>query len=608
MGYLSVSEAAARLGLSQRRVQQMCREGEISGAVREGRRWMVQEESVSGREKSEQRKSLPVGISDFRNAVTNYCYVDKTLLIRDFLNKRVQVSLFTRPRRFGKTLNMDMLRVFFEMSETDTSIYFQNLAIWGCGEKYRAEQGKYPVIFLSFKDVKQDTYEKALQNIASLLSAEFDRHRYLLDSEKCSPTEKKYFRKITAMEADEVAMGEALKYLSHMLCVHHGVPAVIMVDEYDTPIQEGYFSGYYDRIVAFIRNLFSGGFKDNSNLSFGFLTGILRVAKESIFSGMNNLKVYSVTDELYSEYFGFTENEVRQLLEYYGGTDHFYELRSWYDGYRFGSCEIYNPWSVTNYIDDDFQPKAFWQSTGSNEIIGEILSAATAEIMKNLLKLMQGESIVTYIDGSVIYPEIKSRPYSIYSFLVMTGYLRVVESHMQDDGALMCSVSIPNREIAYVYDKEIISRNPVGFSESSAVEIREAIYKKDMPRVQKLLEQYLIQTISYFDAEKESFYHGMMIGLCAILNNRYYVTSNREEGLGRFDIQLEPRTAELPGFILEIKATGKSNEDLHTLAKKALAQINKNRYAAGMTARGIKDIIKLGVAFRGKQAVVLAEE
>jgi len=458
MGYLSVSEAAARLGLSPRRVQQMCRAGDISGAVREGRKWLVPEETVAGSDAAGQRKSLPVGISDFRDAVTNYHYVDKSLLIRDFLDRRVKVSLFTRPRRFGKTLMMDMLRVFFELSETDTSVYFRDLAIWNCGERYRAEQGQYPVIFLSFKDVKEDTYDKALQNIAGLLSAEFDRHRYLLDSERCSPTEKNYFRKITEMAADEVMMAQALKYLSRMLCEHHGVPAVILVDEYDTPIQEGYFAGYYDRMTAFIRNLFSGAFKDNSNLSFGFLTGILRVAKESIFSGMNNLKVYSVTDERYSEYFGFTEAEVRELLTYYGGEDHFDELRSWYDGYRFGSCEIYNPWSVINYIEEEFKPQAFWQSTGSNEIIGELISAATDEIMENLMKLMQGESIVIYIiDTTVIYPEIRKRPYCIYRFLIETGYLGIIEGRRDCDGSLVCRVSIPNREIAYVYEREIIS-------------------------------------------------------------------------------------------------------------------------------------------------------
>jgi len=304
MGYISVKEAADRLNISPRRVQQLCQKGLIYGVVREGKHWLIPD-TISGKyEKDDlpaERRSLPIGISDFRNAVTNYYYVDKTLLIKDFLDRKVQVSLFTRPRRFGKTLTMDMLRVFFEISDEDTSRYFQNMAIWKCGDSYRQYQGKYPVIYLSFKDVKYSSWNNALANIAGLISMEFDRHRYLLNSELCSDAEKRYFQRVVNRESSAVDLADSLKVLSKMLAAHHGMPAIIMIDEYDTPIQEGYLAGYYDQIIEFIRNLFSGGFKDNSNLIFGFLTGILRVAKESIFSGMNNLKVYSITDNLYSE-------------------------------------------------------------------------------------------------------------------------------------------------------------------------------------------------------------------------------------------------------------------------------------------------------------------
>ena len=330
------------------------------------------------------------------------------------------------------------------------------------------------------------------------------------------------------------------------------------------------------------------------------------MVKESIFSGMNNLKVYSITDELYSEYFGFTEGEVRQILSYYGFPEKFEELRAWYDGYRFGSKDIYNPWSVVNYIDDGCRAKAFWQSTGSNDIIGEIIAAATPEIMENLTKLLQGQAITTYVDTSVIYPEVRSKPSSVYSFLLTTGYLKIAGLHPQDDGNYMCDVAIPNKEIFFVYEKEIIARNPTGFPESAAIEIQEAIYRKDAVRLQKLLERFLVESISSFDTGSEAFYHGLMVDLCAVVNNRYFVRSNRESGLGRFDIQLEPRTKDLPGFIFELKAE-KDASELDALAGKALCQIDKKQYDAEMRSRGVAKIIKLGVAFAGKQVAVVSE-
>ena len=312
-------------------------------------------------------------------AVTRYYYIDKTLLIRDFIDALPKVSLFSRPRRFGKTLNMDMLRVFFERSEQDTSVYFQDKAIWACGDYYRSFQGKYPVIYLSFKDVKYASWENALKDIAAIIRSEYARHGELLDSPACNTVEKQAFRAIIDDQADEVALSRSLSLLSAMLCKHYGIETVIIIDEYDTPIQQGYASGYYDQVVAFVRNLFSGAFKDNSSLAYGFMTGILRVAKESIFSGMNNLKVNTIMDDRYSAYFGFSKEEVAQMLAHYGHADKLAEVCEWYDGYQFGSSEIYNPWSVINYVDENCYPKAFWQSTGSNEIIGDILAAATPE-------------------------------------------------------------------------------------------------------------------------------------------------------------------------------------------------------------------------------------
>ena len=605
MKYRSVTMTAEQLGISPRRIQQLCKSGQIPNAVKDGNHWMVPEDFTWQTDSVFSRKSLPIGISDYRNAVTNYYYVDKTMFIKEFLDRRVQVSLFTRPRRFGKSLTMDMLRVFFETGSTDTSVYFKDKAIWSCGKTYRREQGRYPVIFLSFKDVKYDTWDNAFRNISSLISTEYDRHRYLLESNSCSEAEKHYFRSVVNKECSEVELAESIKALSRMLHNHHGIPAIIMIDEYDPIIQEGFVSGYYDKVIEFIRNLFSGAFKDNPDLSFGFLTGILRVAKESIFSGMNNLKVYSIADSMYSQYFGFTENDVRNILGYYGVPEKLEELRNWYDGYRFGTTDIYNPWSVINYIDDNCHPKAFWQSTGRNDIIGEIISSATPDTMQNLYRLLQGDPITTFLDMNVIYPEVTSKPSSIYSFLLATGYLKITSIHPQEDGNYIADVAIPNREIFLVYEKEIIARNPSGFPESSAISIREALYRKDTTKLQKLIEDLLTQSISSFDTANEAFYHGLMIGLCAILNNRYYLHSNRESGLGRFDIRLEPKANDLPAFIFELKA-GKRSTDLKELAEAALKQISDKHYDTDLKVKGMT-IIKVGIAFCGKQVVIASD-
>ena len=611
MKELSIQEAAAQWNVSPRRIQQMCKEGKIPGARKEGRSWLIPAETpIHVKSRTAERPQLlplPVGISGYIEAATRYYYIDKTLLIRDFIDALPKVSLFTRPRRFGKTLNMDMLRVFFERTSTDTSVYFKDKAIWDCGDYYRSFQGRYPVIYLSFKDVKYPTWKNALKDIAENIRSEYARHSDLSDSSSCNAVEKQTYQMIINGQADEVTLSRSLALLSAMLHKHYGMEAVIIIDEYDTPIQQGYASGYYDQVIAFIRNLFSGAFKDNSDLAYGFLTGILRVAKESIFSGMNNLKVNTIMDDRYSEYFGFTREEVARMLAYYGREDKMAEVCEWYDGYQFGKTEIFNPWSVINYVDDNCYPKAFWQSTGSNEIIGDIIAAATPEITENLRLLMQGESIVTYVDTGVIYPEVRKNPSSIYSFLLVAGYLRCTDIIQQNDGNFMCRVAIPNKEIVFVYAKEIIAKLTPERGESTAAAIQQAIFERNTASLQKSIESYLLETISVFDAGSEAFYQGLMIGLCAILNNRYRVRSNRESGLGRFDIQLYPLDSTLPGFIFELKASKKSAESLDELASDALSQIDEMKYATEMRADGIDDIIKVGIAFRGKEMRVRTE-
>lgn len=600
MEYLSCSDASKAMGFSVRRIQQMCKNGELPGAIKEGRKWLIPDETIHMNH-FVKNKSLPIGVSDFKLATTGYYYVDKTLMIRDFLDKKPMVSLFTRPRRFGKTLNMDMLRVFFEKSNEDTSVYFKDKQIWQCGDYYTKHQGQYPVIFLTFKDVKSMTWEETFQKIRRLISLEFIRHNELETSSVLTAYEKEQYHLLAGDSGDEVDCQMGLQLLSLLLHKHYGRECIIIIDEYDTPIQQGHTCNFYPEIVNFMRNFFSGGLKDNPHLAFGFLTGILRVAKESIFSGMNNLKTYSILDDGYSSYFGFTEKEVKDMLRYYGKDDKYNELSEWYDGYRFGNTEIFNPWSVINYISDNCFPKAFWQSTGSNEIIGEIIQAATPEITKDLYKLLCGEKIAAYIDTGVIYPEVQNNPYSIYSFLLVAGYLKVANIYPQSDGNFMCDVAIPNKEITFVYEKEVLNRTN---QNSLAISISQAIFSKDTQKLQALLEDFMVKNISSIDGANEGFYHGMMLGLCAILGNRYKIRSNRESGLGRFDIQLMPLTKGMPGFIFEFKHTKDEHTDLSALADSALQQIETKKYDTELRDNGVNSIIRIGIAFRGKSAVV----
>ena len=600
MNYVSCAEVAKAMGITVRRIQQLCKQGEFKGAIKDGHTWLIPEDSIS-LELTGKKKPLPIGVSDFKIATTRYYYVDKTLLIRDFLDMRPMVSLFTRPRRFGKTLNMDMLRVFFEKTQEDTSIYFKDKLIWQCGSAYTCHQGQYPVIFLTFKDVKCLTWKETFQKIRKLISLEFMRHEELEKSSVLSDYEKDQYHLLAGDDANEVDCQMGLQLLSLMLHKHYGKECIIIIDEYDTPIQQGHSCNFYSEIVNFMRNFFSGGLKDNPHLAFGFLTGILRVAKESIFSGMNNLKINSILEESYSEYFGFTAEEVRDILQYYGREEKYQEICDWYDGYKFGNIEIFNPWSVINYIADKCFPRAFWQSTGSNEIIGEIVAKATSEITEGLHRLLCGEKLTTYIDTSVIYPEIQNNPYTIYSFLLVAGYLKVVTVYPQNDGNFMCDVAIPNKEIACVYEKEILNRTN---QNSVAISISQAIFSGNAKKLQSLLEDFMLQSISSMDGANEGFYHGMMLGLCAILGNRYQVRSNRESGIGRFDVQLTPLVNGIPGFIFEFKYTNDDHVNLETLADRALHQIDEKKYDTELRNSGVKAIIKIGIAFRGKNAAV----
>ena len=601
-----------------RTVNDWCKKGKIPGAIKVGRDWQIPdgaERPADGRVSSGKyvkkkyggTRSLPIGVSDYIRAQAEYYYVDKTLLIKEFLDQKPLVSLFTRPRRFGKTLNMDMLRVFFEISDEDTSQYFADKAIWKCGEEYRKHQGKYPVIFLTFKDVKFDSWEETVVKIRGLLQKEFGRHQELLNSSELAEYEKAYFAKVLKEEASEVEMSEALERLSQMLATHYGKAPIIIIDEYDTPIQEGYSKDFYDEIIGFMRNFFSGAFKDNKNITYGFLTGILRIAQESIFSGLNNLTVNSVMDDEYDEFFGFTSSEVRKMLEYYGVADKEDELKEWYDGYLFGSTEIYNPWSVINYISRGCIPQAYWVNTVRNEVLEDVLTIATDDITERLYALLRGERVIARIDQNVVYRSLAEDPANIYSLLLVAGYLKTPKKELQADGAYLCEVSIPNKEIAAVYKSEILSHlMQIGaITRTTANMIAESLYANDIKKLQKAISDYMDKSISFYDAGAEGFYHGLTLGLIALLDNQYRIKSNRESGDGRYDISLIPREKKYPGIIMELKwKSGLEEAELEKLSTEALNQIDEKRYDLELKEEGIENIIKLGIAFSGKKVVI----
>ncbi|MBQ7556452.1 MAG: AAA family ATPase [Lachnospiraceae bacterium] len=616
---MSCKEKANEWGLSTRAVNELCKKGKIPGAVKAGKSWQIPDDAekpadgriVTGKyakkTETEGRKPLPVGISDYVRAQSEYYYVDKTLLIKELLDRRAYVSLFTRPRRFGKTLNMDMVRVFFEISDEDTEKYFTDKEIWKCGQKYREHQGKYPVIFLTFKDVKFDSWEATFQKIAELVQEEFGRHSVLRGSEKLERYEKDYFERVLGGAAGVVELSASVQRLSKMLCAHYGKAPIIIIDEYDTPIQEGYSKEFYDEIIGFMRNFFSGAFKDNKYLSFGFLTGIFRIAQESIFSGLNNLMVNSMMDNEYDAFFGFTDSEVERMMSYYGVTDKADELKEWYDGYFFGNKEIYNPWSVINYISKGCLPQAYWVNTGKNEILEDVLKSATEDITEKMYALLLGERVITRIDQNVVYRSLTEDPANIYSLLLVAGYLKAPNRQLQGDGSWLCEVSIPNREIASVYKSEIISHlMRIGaMGHATANKIAESLYASDYLKLQDGIGEYMKKSISFYDPGAEGFYHGLILGLVALMDDRYRIRSNRESGDGRYDISLIPRDLKYPGVIIELKSDKDLDEvKLGALAEEALKQIDDKGYDTEMREEGIKVILKLGIAFSGKKVKI----
>ena len=616
--YIGTTEAARLLQLTSRRVVGLCGEGKLPGASRSGRNWRIPVESVKQYMKDagiplpeeaadDVRELLPVAIGNTSYIeISSECYyVDKTLLIRDLIDDHNMVTLFTRPRRFGKTLAINTIKTFFEKTEENTAKYFIDKKIWQCGEKYQSMQGRYPVIMLTFKDVKYNSWEESLEAIRLVVKDEFKRHPELYESSVLDADAKNYMDRMEKGTLSTVELQRSLLNLTRMLSAHHRSKVVILIDEYDTPIQQGYSKGFYKEVISFMRNFLSGGLKDNTDLAFGVLTGIMRVSKENLFSGLNNPLVNTVLDEKYSEYFGFTEDEVRAMASYYHRSEAMNEIRCWYDGYRFGSTEIYNPWSVTNYFASGGQAKPYWANTSDNDIIREILTGLTPEIADDLAKVMQGEPIHAALDMEVVYPRMTDGNDTIFSFLLLAGYLTPSGRSEETEIGTFASLRLPNAEIRRIYNTEILSWIRAQQSGNIISEIEKAVYLSDAKRLQEALRKYMITSISFYDGAAEGFYHGMVLGLVASLSSKYYIRSNREAGEGRFDLQLEPRDKALPGILMEFKAVSVSEKDaLSGLAEEALKQMEYKSYQRDMEDRGISVIVRYGIAFSGKQVEV----
>ena len=551
------------------------------------------------------RKSIPIGYEDLKEIIDkNLYYVDKTELIAELIDHPQKVVLFTRPRRFGKTLNLSMIRRFFEKeldpcgNPADNAYMFKDLKIAGRGNKYMAHQGQYPVINLSLKSAKQPDYDMAYEIIKCEIADEFGRHSYLTQADVLSDTEKERFRSIRDRAAEKIDYVTALLFLSKCLEKYHQKKVIILIDEYDVPLENAYFSGFYDRMTAFIRSLFESSLKTNPHLEFAVITGCLRISRESIFTGLNNLNIYSVQSIRYAEYFGFTEPETEEILSYYGLEHKLGELKHWYDGYRFGSTEIYNPWSVLQYTDaavanPDEYPRAYWANTSSNSIIRELVEQADMETRQEIEMLIAGDTIEKPVHEDITYEDIHKTKENLWNFLYFTGYLREVGRRMEER-TLYLTLSIPNEEIKYIYENTIREWFETKVRTYDFSEFYRAVLEEDTKSMEEQMKVLLRGSISYYDTQKK-FYHGFLFGLLSGLQN-YEIKSNRESGDGRPDIVLLPYDEQQPAVILELKYTKKITE-MELLSKEALLQIKENHYNEDLLDEGYTSIISYGICF-----------
>lgn len=556
-------------------------------------------------------KKLPIGIEFYKEIIDkNYYYVDKTLIIKELFDKGGKVNLFTRPRRFGKTLIQTMLRTFFEAEldregqPVDNSRYFSGKKIMEAGEDYTQHMGQYPVIFLSLKSAKQPTFEMAYQSLLDEIIREYNRHAYVLKKEMSTENRNRYVD-LMNRTADEAVYAKSLGFLSECLEHYHGKKTIILLDEYDVPLENSYFAGFYDRMITFIRSLFESALKTNESLELAVITGCLRISKESIFTGLNNLKVISVLNDTYAEYFGFVQEEVNVLLDSYGISHKKEEVRQWYDGYLFGKTEVYNPWSMINYVDDAisqsvFFPKPYWSNTSSNSIIRELVENADSEVRREIEELIAGKTIEKQIHEDITYADIHRSKDNLWNFLFFTGYLKAVSQRFEMD-TIYLTMQIPNIEIRYIYRNIIREWFEKEIRVCDFSSMYQAMLQKDAQSFERIVQQQLSGSISYFDSE-EDFYHGFLLGLLQPLQE-YQKLSNRESGNGRPDIILKPFNDRHPAVILEIKHVKRYSQFEDGILE-AFKQIKDKNYEEGLREEGLMNIIKYAVCFCKKSCRV----
>ncbi len=574
------------------------------------------------------KKKLPIGFSDFKDVITgDYYYVDKTLFIKEIIDSGDKILLIPRPRRFGKTLNITMLRYFYDCcpdtwatdsqpsspetgprSKNPNAHLFDSLAISRAGREYLDKMGKYPVIYLSFREVKDSDWESCFENVKMLIQEEYLRHYYLLDSRKLAPPEQDYFRKITNLTGTKSDYANSLRKLLIFLSRFYNRRAVILIDEYDTPVHAGYIHGYYDEIINFIRMFMGGGLKDTGQyLEKGVVTGIMRIAKESIFSDLNNLGVYTLLSKKFNPSFGFTEDEVKTMMEDFDALDSLEQVQLWYNGYRFGGNVIYNPWSIINFLnDEERESKPYWINTSDNKMVDSLLSRGDVELRKELEQLIRGESIEKAIDENIILKDIDTDEDSFWSYLLMGGYLKQTAPR-PDSGRIFYTLSVPNEEVKTTYQR-IIRRFFTARVEPERVEIMlKALIAGDIDLFEKMLKAIVLAVFSYHDfrGEPEKVYHALVMGLLVWISGTHEIKSNRESGYGRYDIIIIPKDPSQIGYVIEFKSVDKDdNETVESAQDSALAQIEAKKYENELKERGIEHIKKLAIVFSGKEVFV----
>jgi len=546
------------------------------------------------------KKAVPVGIEDFERIINeDYYYVDKTILIEELLINRAPVTLFTRPRRFGKTLNMSMIKSFFDIkNKEENKKLFENLKI--SNSEYMSEQGKYPVIFISLKDLKGNSWEENFILIKKYIKNIYMEFYNLKD--KLNPIFKNDFEKIV-MEKEDADWIYALKNLSNYLYEYYGEKAIILIDEYDAPIINAFDKGYYNEAVNFFQTFYSSALKTNNSLKYGILTGITRIIKEGIFSGLNNLKVDTILNKKYSEYFGLLESEVIEMLDYFGMKYKIEEVKEWYNGYIFGESEVYNPWSIVNYIDNR-EIKAYWANISGNTLLEDMLNHVGESVYEDLKRFTDGESIEKYISDGTTIKSLLSNDDEIWQLLLYSGYLTKDEKQKKESDSNVYNLKIPNKEIRKYFGNMFLNRF-FGTEVKTNILIK-ALEGGDIKKFEETLGEIMINMLSHFDLDKEmeKIYQVFMIGLVGFLMGKYEIISNDESGYGRYDLAMIPIKSNEKAYLMEFKIS-KTKKGMEESAEKALKQIDEKKYDTKLKARGIKNILKIGIAFYGKEVKVV---